>query len=43
MIPPGLAKIFPPARLKTDAETLAVWGRDWTRSYQVAPSAVVFP
>ena len=38
----GLAKIFGP-RLKTDAETLAVWGRDWTRSYPVAPSAVVFP
>ena len=43
MIPPGLAKIFPPSRLKTDAETLAVWGTDWTRSYEVAPSAVVFP
>ena len=38
-----LAEIFPPARLKTDAETLAAWGRDWTRSYAVAPSAVVFP
>ena len=39
----GLAKIFGSARVKTDAETLAVWGRDWTRSYAVAPSAVVFP
>ena len=38
----GLAKIFG-TRLKTDAETLAAWGRDWTRSYAVAPSAVVFP
>lgn len=38
-----LAEIFPPARLKTDAETLAAWGRDWTGSYAVAPSAVVFP
>ena len=38
----GLAKIFG-TRLKMDAETLAVWGRDWTRSYAVAPSAVVFP
>lgn len=37
-----LAKIFG-TRLKTDAETLAAWGRDWTRSYAVAPSAVVFP
>ena len=43
MIPRGLAEIFPLSRLKTDAETLAVWGRDWTRSYDVAPSAVVFP
>lgn len=43
MTPPGLAKIFPPSRLKTDVETLAVWGRDWTRSYEVAPCAVVFP
>ena len=30
-------------RLKRDADTLADWGRDWTRSFPVAPSAVVFP
>lgn len=30
-------------RLRTDADTLAEWGRDWTRSFTVAPSAVVFP
>jgi FAD/FMN-containing dehydrogenase len=30
-------------RLCIDAETLAEWGRDWTRSFEVAPSAVVFP
>ena len=30
-------------RLRTDAATLAEWGRDWTRSFTVAPSAVVFP
>jgi FAD/FMN-containing dehydrogenase len=30
-------------RLRTDADTLAEWGRDWTRSFPVAPSAVVFP
>ena len=39
----GLGRALPAARIKTDAETLAVWGRDWTRSYAVAPSAVVFP
>ena len=38
-----LQQAIPAARVKTDAETLAVWGRDWTRSYAVAPSAVVFP
>ncbi|HEX7036749.1 MAG TPA: FAD-binding oxidoreductase [Pseudomonadales bacterium] len=26
-----------------DPDTLAHWGRDWTRAYEVAPSAVVFP
>ncbi|HSG90996.1 MAG TPA: FAD-binding oxidoreductase [Pseudomonadales bacterium] len=30
-------------RLRVDADTLAEWGRDWTRSFTVAPSAVVFP
>jgi glycolate oxidase subunit GlcD len=30
-------------RLATDADTLGEWGRDWTRSFEVAPSAVVFP
>ena len=38
-----LYQIFTPERVKTDAESLAIWGRDWTRSYAVAPSAVVFP
>jgi FAD/FMN-containing dehydrogenase len=31
------------ARFRQDAQTLAEWGRDWTRSFPVAPSAVVFP
>ncbi len=30
-------------RLRTDADSRAEWGRDWTRSFTVAPSAVVFP
>src|SRR6187401_2972908 len=30
-------------RVLRDADSLAHWGRDWTRSYTVAPSAVVFP
>ncbi len=38
-----LREIFPAARTKTAAEDLAVWGRDWTRSYRVAPAAAVFP
>jgi FAD/FMN-containing dehydrogenase len=37
-----LDELFSPRQLKRDADTLAEWGRDWTRSYQVAPSAVVF-
>ena len=38
-----LQQAMPAARIKTDPETLAVWGRDWTRGYAVAPSAVAFP
>ena len=30
-------------RFSTAPEDLAHWGRDWTRSFTVAPSAVVFP
>lgn len=38
-----LRTVFPPSRIKTAAEDLAVWGCDWTRNYDVAPLAVVFP
>jgi len=38
-----LAALFPPRQLKRDAESLALWGRDWTRDHPAAPSAVVFP
>jgi FAD/FMN-containing dehydrogenase len=30
-------------RVLRDPDSLAHWGRDWTRSFPVAPSAVVFP
>ena len=39
----GLRGLFPGSRLTTLPADLEVWGRDWTRSYAVAPSAVVFP
>ena len=39
----ALNRLFPPERVKRDADTLATWGRDWTRNFPVAPSAVVFP
>jgi len=32
-----------PRQVRRDADSLANWGRDWTRSFTVAPSAVVFP
>ena len=38
-----LRSLFPPRRLTTAEDDLDTWGRDWTRSYAVAPSAVVFP
>jgi len=38
----ALDELFSPRQLKRDPDTLAEWGRDWTRSYTVAPSAVVF-
>ena len=38
-----LQAILSPQRVKTAPEDLASWGCDWTRSYRVAPAAVVFP
>jgi len=38
-----LADIFSASQLKTDAESLSIWGKDWTNGYVVAPSAIVFP
>ena len=39
----ALHEIFSSNRVKTDADSLSHWGRDWTRSFTVAPRAVVFP
>ena len=38
-----LTKIFAADRLKTDAESCAHYGRDWTTYFDVKASAVVFP
>ena len=38
-----LTEILPPHRVRTRADDLATWGSDWTRSYEVAPSAIAFP
>ena len=38
----ALDELFSERQLKRDPDTLAQWGCDWTRSYAVAPSAVVF-
>lgn len=39
----ALEDIFTAERVRTSAEDLGVWGVDWTRSFPVAPAAVVFP
>ena len=38
-----LEKVLAPHRVSTAKDDLDNWGRDWTRSFVVAPSAVVFP
>lgn len=38
-----LATIFPADRILTDATSLQHYGRDWTKHYDVNPSAIVFP
>jgi FAD/FMN-containing dehydrogenase len=42
-MPNAIDECLSPDRVRRDADSLAHWGRDWTRSYPVAPSAVVFP
>jgi len=34
---------FDPTQIKTDAESLAHWGKDWTKHFAPAASAIVFP
>jgi FAD/FMN-containing dehydrogenase len=38
----ALDELFSARQLKRDPDVLLEWGRDWTRSFAVAPSAVVF-
>ncbi|HEY5647343.1 MAG TPA: FAD-binding oxidoreductase, partial [Pseudomonadales bacterium] len=38
----ALDELFSDRQLKRDTDTLKAWGCDWTRSFSVAPSAVVF-
>ncbi|MYF28652.1 MAG: FAD-binding oxidoreductase [Gammaproteobacteria bacterium] len=38
-----LKELLPPRRVTTAKHDLDNWGRDWTRNFVVAPSAVVFP
>ncbi len=38
----ALDELFSERQLKRDPDSLAVWGCDWTRSFTVAPSAIVF-
>ena len=34
---------FETSQIKTDAESLAHWGKDWTKHFAPAPSVIVFP
>ena len=34
---------LPPANVRTDAETIKEYGRDWTKNYDVVSSAILFP
>ncbi|MBO1530271.1 FAD-binding oxidoreductase [Psychrobacter sp. F1192] len=34
---------FEPSQIKTDNESLLHWGKDWTKHFAPAPSAIVFP
>ena len=38
-----LAQVVSAKQIKTDPDSLAVWGKDWTNGFDVAPSAIVFP
>lgn len=34
---------FDPSQIKLDTESLEYWGKDWTKHFAPAPSAIVFP
>lgn len=38
-----LAAIVGSDKVRTDADSLATWGKDWTKVYAPAPVAIVFP
>lgn len=38
-----LQSIFSPDRVLTDSASLQHYGRDWTKHYEIKPSAIVFP
>jgi|TARA_B110000971_G_scaffold221894_1_gene271338 FAD/FMN-containing dehydrogenase len=38
-----LDTIFSQKQIRTDAESLQIWGKDWTNGYPVDPRAIVFP
>ena len=39
----SLGSIFSTKQIRSDSESLSIWGKDWTNGFDVAPSAVVFP
>jgi glycolate oxidase subunit GlcD len=39
----ALEKVLDPGKVRTDAESLASHGKDWTKMYEVAPTAIAFP
>ena len=34
---------FDPNQIKTDSDSLDNWGKDWTKHFSPAPSAIIFP
>lgn len=38
-----LGKILKPDQIRTDTDSLNVYGKDWTKYYQPNPTAIVFP
>jgi len=38
-----LKTLVEPGKVLTDADSLETYGKDWTKQYTPAPSAIVFP